>query len=159
RGACGSRGAAGFRRRYRGARHRRGPPAARRFQTDARCRSARRSEDLGRKLGFGERIAAPCVTQDRMILLSPDAVEDIERLRSFLHQNNPDAARRALALIWAAIDRLQEFPDLGMATGDADIRQIVVRFGASGYIVRYAALPGPKDILITRIWHGRHART
>ncbi len=74
-------------------------------------------------------------------------------------QNNPDAARRALALIWTAIDRLREFPDLGMPTEDADIRQIVVRFGASGDIVRYAAVPGDENILITRIWHGREART
>jgi toxin ParE1/3/4 len=94
-----------------------------------------------------------------MILLSPDAVDDIERLRSFLDQKNPDAARRALALIWSAIDRLQEFPDLGMPTADADIRQIVIRFGASGYIVRYASLREDGNILITRIWHGREART
>ena len=94
-----------------------------------------------------------------MILLSPDAVEDIERLRSFLDQSNPDAARRALALIWTALDRLQEYPDLGMPTGDADIRQIVVRFSASGYIVRYVSLPEDGNILITRIWHGREART
>jgi plasmid stabilization system protein ParE len=94
-----------------------------------------------------------------MILLSPDAVEDIERLRTFLDQKNPDAARRALALIWKALDRLQEFPDLGMRTGDADIRQIVVRFGSSGYIVRYVALPENENILITRIWHGRESRT
>ena len=93
-----------------------------------------------------------------MILLSAEAVDDVERLRSFLDRNNPTAAQRALALIWKAIDRLQEFPDLGMPTEDAAIRQIVVRFGASGYIVRYAALEdGP--ILITRIWHGREART
>jgi plasmid stabilization system protein ParE len=94
-----------------------------------------------------------------MILLSPDAVEDVERLRTFLDQSNPDAARRALASIWTAIDRLQEFPDLGMSTEDADIRQIVVRFGSSGYIVRYAAMPADRNILITRIWHGREART
>jgi plasmid stabilization system protein ParE len=94
-----------------------------------------------------------------MILFSPDAVEDVERLRTFLDQNNPDAAQRALASIWTAIDRLQEFPDLGIPTEDADIRQIVVRFGASGYIVRYSALPEDENILITRIWHGREART
>jgi plasmid stabilization system protein ParE len=94
-----------------------------------------------------------------MILLSPDAVDDIERLRSFLDQKNPDAARRALALIWTAIDRLQEFPDMGMSTEDADIRQIVIRFGTSGYIVRYASLQEDGNILITRIWHGREART
>lgn len=94
-----------------------------------------------------------------MILLSPDAVEDVERLRTFLDQSNPDAARRALASIWTAIDRLQEFPNLGMPTEDADIRQIVIRFGSSGYIVRYAAMPADRNILITRIWHGREART
>ena len=94
-----------------------------------------------------------------MILLSPDAVEDVERLRAFLDQNNPDAVRRALASIWTAIERLQEFPELGMPTEDADIRQIVVRFGSSGYIVRYAVLPEDGNIFITRIWHGREART
>jgi plasmid stabilization system protein ParE len=71
---------------------------------------------------------------------------------------NPDAAQRAMAAILTAIERLQEFPDLGMPTGDADIRQIVTRFGASGYIVRYAVIPQTGDILITRIWHGREAR-
>jgi plasmid stabilization system protein ParE len=94
-----------------------------------------------------------------MILLSPDAVEDVERLRDFLDQKNPSAARHALASIWMAIDRLLEFPDLGMSTADADIRQLVVRFGASGYIIRYTVIPEEGNILITRIWHGREART
>ena len=93
-----------------------------------------------------------------MILLSPDAVEDIERLRLFLDQHGPGAAQRALASIWRAIERLEELPHLGMQTGDAELRQIVVRFGASGYIVRYAVVAETQDILITRIWHGREAR-
>ena len=93
-----------------------------------------------------------------MILVSRDAVADVERLRTFLDRANPGAARRALALIWTAIERLQEFPALGMPTEDPDIRQIVLRFGASGYIVRYAILPETADVLITRIWHGREAR-
>lgn len=93
-----------------------------------------------------------------MILLSPDAVEDVERLRLFLDQHSSGAAQRALASIWRAIERLQEFPDLGMKTADAELRQIVVRFGASGYIVRYAVLAETQDILVTRVWHGRGAR-
>ena len=64
-----------------------------------------------------------------------------------------------MAAILTAIERQQEFPDLGMTTGDAGIRHVVVRFGASGYIVRYAALAETGDILVTRIWHGREART
>jgi toxin ParE1/3/4 len=51
-----------------------------------------------------------------MIFLSSDAASDVERLRTFLDETNPDAARRALALIWTAIDRLQEFPAMGMPT-------------------------------------------
>jgi plasmid stabilization system protein ParE len=93
-----------------------------------------------------------------MIVLSPDALTDIERLRTFLEQTNPGAARRGVAAILTAIERLQEFPDVGMTTGDAGIRQIVIRFGASGYIVRYSALAETGDILVTRIWHGREAR-
>jgi plasmid stabilization system protein ParE len=93
-----------------------------------------------------------------MILLSPDAVLDVERLRTFLDQTNPDAWRRALARIWTAIERLEDFPALGMPTEDADIRQIVIRFGKSGYIVRYAITADTGDVLVTRIWHGREAR-
>jgi len=93
-----------------------------------------------------------------MIFLSPDALEDVERVRAFLDQANPGAARRALALIWTTIERLQDFPALGTPTEDPEIRQIVIRFGASGYIVRYAILPETADVLITRVWHGREAR-
>ncbi len=92
-----------------------------------------------------------------MILLSADAVLDVELLRRFLEVRNPQAAQRALAAIWRALDQLQAFPELGMQTADTDIRQIVVRFGASGYIVRYAIVEGV-DILVTRIWHGRETR-
>jgi plasmid stabilization system protein ParE len=92
-----------------------------------------------------------------MIRLSPDAVLDLERLRTFLDENNPDASQHALARIRTAIERLQEFPALGIRTRDADVRQIVIRFGASGHVVRYVAEVND-DIVITRIWHGREAR-
>ena len=94
-----------------------------------------------------------------MIVFTPDALADVERLRAFLDQANPGAAKRAVAAILMAIERLQEFPDLGMPTVDPEIRQIVIRFGASGYIARYAVLAETGDIVVTRIWHGREART
>src|SRR3954447_325719 len=106
---------------------------------------------MGRELGVRGRVASSATPQGLMIRLSPDAALDIERLRTFLDQKKPDAAQRALATVWTAIQRLQEFPALGIQTKDADVRQIVIRFGASGYIVRYVA--EGNDILITRIWH------
>jgi toxin ParE1/3/4 len=90
-----------------------------------------------------------------MILLSREAASDIERVREFLDVNNPEAAKRA---IFAALERLRNFPALGRTTQDKDIRQIVIRFGAAGYIARYPVLPGSGDVLVLRLWHGREAR-
>ena len=93
-----------------------------------------------------------------MIVFSPDAVDDVARLRSFLNEISVDAARRAMAAILTAIERLDQFPELGKPTEDAEIRQIIIRFGGSGYIVRYTLLAETHDILVMRIWHGREAR-
>ena len=38
-----------------------------------------------------------------MILLSPDAGSDIERVREFIGIHNPEAAKRALHVIFAAL--------------------------------------------------------
>ena len=93
-----------------------------------------------------------------MIRFSPEAADDIERVREFLDINNPDAAKRALRTIFAALERVEVFPDLGRPTEDSDIRQIVIPFGAAGYIVRYTILPVDGDVLVLRLWHGREAR-
>lgn len=93
-----------------------------------------------------------------MIHLSPDAASDLERVREFLDVNNPEAAKRALRTIFMALERVEEFPDLGRPTEDADIRQIVIPFGAAGYIVRYTILPENGGVLVLRLWHGREAR-
>ena len=60
--------------------------------------------------------------------------------------------------IFAALERVEKFPDLGRPTEDADIRQIVIPFGAAGYIVRYTILPASGDVLVLRLWHGREVR-
>lgn len=57
-----------------------------------------------------------------MILFSPDAVADLERVREFLDINNPEAAKRALRIIFAVLEKVEAFPDLGRPTEDADIR-------------------------------------
>jgi Plasmid stabilisation system protein. len=93
-----------------------------------------------------------------VILLTAEAISDIERLREFLQPKNPDAAARALRAIWSALERVESFPNLGRPTGDPRIHQIVVASGARAYIVRYTVLPGNEAILVTRIWHGRELR-
>lgn len=60
--------------------------------------------------------------------------------------------------IWTALGRVEVAPHIGQVTKDRDIRQVIVRFGRRGYIVRYRILPPDDAIFITRIWHGREAR-
>jgi toxin ParE1/3/4 len=93
-----------------------------------------------------------------MILFSSEADSDVLRLRKFLETQNPDAARRAMRAIWTALQRVEQFPELGQPTDDPIIRQVIVRFGRRGYVVRYRILPADGAIFVTRIWHGREAR-
>jgi toxin ParE1/3/4 len=94
-----------------------------------------------------------------VILFSTDALSDIERVRDFLDDRHPTASQCALAAIWEALERLERFPHLGQSTDDPDVRQIIIPFGGSGYIARYALLPDDGSLLVLRIWHGREART
>ena len=70
---------------------------------------------------------------------APSAVRDLERLREFLRNKNPAAARRAAEMILKAVQVLglqhhigrpiEEMPD--------DFREWVIDFGDSGYVARY----------------------
>jgi plasmid stabilization system protein ParE len=93
-----------------------------------------------------------------MILFSEEAALDLERLRQFLEEKSPQATRSRLTTIWTAIERLEDFPRLGAPRGDAGVRQLVIRQGASAYVVRYAILAEKQEILILRVWHGRETR-
>lgn len=93
-----------------------------------------------------------------MILLSQEAALDIERLREFLEVKDPIAAKRALDVIWTAFEKVEKLPKLGRPTEDPHIRQIVIRFGRTGYVSRYTIRQNSGNVLILRIWHGREAR-
>jgi len=62
-----------------------------------------------------------------MILLSPDAVEDVERLRTFLDQTNPGAARRLRAFrgLPQSIEDRQQI-DVGEGELVADEKSLLV---------------------------------
>jgi plasmid stabilization system protein ParE len=92
-----------------------------------------------------------------MIHFSQEARSDIERVREFLGVRNSEAAKRALQTIFAALEQLEEIPGLGRPTEDPAIRQLVIPFGARGYVARYTVL-GKDNVLVLRLWHGREAR-
>jgi plasmid stabilization system protein ParE len=73
------------------------------------------------------------------VIITRTALADIERLRDFLRPKDADAAYEAGQAIIQAIRSLQHFPEMGR---NADwlgkgYRELVIKFGGTGYITIY----------------------
>jgi plasmid stabilization system protein ParE len=92
------------------------------------------------------------------LIVSKEAAADLVRLREFLMDRNPAAAQRAAAAIANGIRSLGIYPERGRQSAVEDARELVVPFGRSAYVVRYALLTEADEIVILRVWHGREQR-
>jgi plasmid stabilization system protein ParE len=89
------------------------------------------------------------------ILFTERARADLDRLHAFIASKSPRAAKRAVQRIIEGIDLLALFPHSGVVVKGV-IRNAFIRFGRSGYVVRYKV--EADTVLITRIWHGKEDR-
>jgi plasmid stabilization system protein ParE len=92
------------------------------------------------------------------LIVSPAATADLQRLYTFLAGKNEVAAQHATAVLENAMQSLATFPERGRPVGDSGLREVVVPFGRSAYIVRYGYLAQSDEVVIVRIWHGRELR-
>lgn len=84
------------------------------------------------------------------------AIVDLLRLKEFIFQHNQEAARRAVRLIKAAAMQIATHPLIGKPVeGFPDYHEIVIPFGASGYVVRYR-MQGDTALIIA-VKHGKEA--
>jgi len=90
------------------------------------------------------------------IQYSPEAIEDLIRLREFIKAKNPKAASRYAKSLKKGISQLKTFPFLGieveMAPDPKMIRDLII----GNYVARY--LLHTKDIYILRVWHQKENR-
>ena len=87
----------------------------------------------------------------------PDALEDLKRLYAFIEPYSPGAAVRAVDTIIDAADSLYEFPEKGRPwDGETGDRELPVRFGARGYVIRYRYIAS--RVIIVRVWHALEYR-
>lgn len=91
-----------------------------------------------------------------VVLLTPDAEDDLARLEDFLVERDASAAIRAAVVIAEAIASLSEHPDRGVPGFRPGVRRIFAPFGASAYVIEYRVDPG--KVIIARIFHGREDR-
>jgi plasmid stabilization system protein ParE len=91
------------------------------------------------------------------VIWLPEAVEDLKRLRDFLTDKNPDAAKRAAQTILNGAKTLAEFPEIGRPMNDGtERRELFEAFGSGGYVLRY--ILDDKTVVIIRVWHSKEAR-
>ncbi|WP_332305729.1 type II toxin-antitoxin system RelE/ParE family toxin [Rhizobium sp. GR12] len=90
------------------------------------------------------------------VKLTAKGRNDIKRLYTYLLDHDEEAADRALEAITSAIDMLHDFPfSCRKASAENSlIRELLVPFGSSGYIVLFR-IDGPETVTIAAVRHQR----
>lgn len=88
---------------------------------------------------------------------SPAAKTDLQRLYDFIAEHSEEAAQRAVMTLVNAADTLIDFPQKGRPWEHDDMsRELLVRFGSRGYVLRYRY--SDNVVFIARVWHAREER-
>ncbi|MDB5905337.1 MAG: addiction module toxin RelE [Betaproteobacteria bacterium] len=90
------------------------------------------------------------------VVYAPAAFRDFERLLDFLLDEDPAAALATVPLITQAVAILQDHPLIGHTT-TADLRELVISRGNSGYIALYDYRASQDIVVILSIRHQREA--
>lgn len=92
----------------------------------------------------------------REIIWLDSTMNDAVRLKEFIAKENPVAAKKAAEAIQDAAKRLMENPAIGKPVNDLpQYRDLLTRFGAGGYVLRYRVYA--ESIYIVHIRHYREA--
>jgi plasmid stabilization system protein ParE len=90
------------------------------------------------------------------IIVSEEVFGDLERIVDSLLGSSPESAGEALHKIRTAIEVLGLHPLLGRRV-QAEIRELVISWGATGYLALYRFDAAPQIVRILRIRHQREA--
>ena len=91
------------------------------------------------------------------VRLTPEALDDLERLQAFVLDQDIEAAERALAAIRGAFRLLEESPFSCRKAWPGDrplLREIVIPFGRAGYVALFE-VDGPKTVTVLAVRHQR----
>lgn len=88
------------------------------------------------------------------IVYSARALENLEHAFGFLLEENPAVAVAAADAITSAIDTLASHPLIGRRV-EGDLRELVISFGATGYIALYRFVVQIDQVRILALRHQR----
>ena len=87
----------------------------------------------------------------------PKAQNDLNRLYNFIEPHSQSAASLAIATLYKAVETLKRFPEQGKIWAKGiNFRELFVKFGTSGYVIRYQYIDD--QVFILRVWHAREDR-
>lgn len=90
------------------------------------------------------------------VRLSARAQSDISRLHAFLLEKDSNAAKRAVLAMREAFMPLKQSHLIGRPVEDhGDLRELVIDFGATGYLALYRFEPSQDAVTILAIKHQR----
>jgi plasmid stabilization system protein ParE len=90
------------------------------------------------------------------VVLNRRAYVDLARLRQFLVEKSPVAADKAAEEIWRGLRQLSEFLQSAPQHAQTGLRELPIRFGHYGYVIRYG-FDGEK-VVVLRIFHALERR-
>jgi plasmid stabilization system protein ParE len=70
------------------------------------------------------------------VVYSAYVLENIERAMQFIRERNPEVAVTSAAAIRSAVENLATHPLIGRRV-EGDLRELVISYGATGYIALY----------------------
>ncbi len=88
--------------------------------------------------------------------LSARALRDLDRLPDFLSIANPSASDRVRQLLLDGLASLTEFPARNPNVSRTSLRELSLRFGKNGYVIRYRV--SAEEVFVTRLLHTRERR-
>lgn len=86
---------------------------------------------------------------------SPEAIDDLIRLREFIEEKNPVAAQRIAQDLLFGAEKLTVFPEIGLKVERAFDPNRIRDLFVGKYTVRY--LIGDGEIIVLRVWHNRES--
>ncbi|MCW8828176.1 MAG: type II toxin-antitoxin system RelE/ParE family toxin [Gammaproteobacteria bacterium] len=84
---------------------------------------------------------------------SPESIDVLQRVVEFVEVKSPFAARRIAIDLQEGIDKLKQFPEIGLPVLKAPNPEQIRDLYISNYTVRY--LIADEVIYILRVWHNK----
>lgn len=90
------------------------------------------------------------------LVYSAEAIADLLRLRAFISEHDPTAAKRLAEELLARVGLLGRFPEMGKGVVQAPDPEVVRDAIFGRYVVRYSI--HPSSIIVLRVWHQFESR-